>query len=199
MRNETSRKKIKNGSSGFTLVEMIVAIALFAVVILVCVSTLLALVNANRKAHALQSVMNNLNITLDGLVRSIRMGSNYDASINCNNHSSEYATDCSHGSATLSFRPYCLSGSCGSQKWTYSFNSSTHQIEKSENNQTAVAITAPEVTIDDMQFYVVGTQKTDTVQPKVVIVIRGSAGAAGSSAVTTFHIEATAVQRVLDL
>src|SRR3989344_5257439 len=62
---------------GFTLVEMIVAIALFSVVMIVCVGALLALVNANRKAQALQSVMNNLNIALDGMVRSVRMGNSY--------------------------------------------------------------------------------------------------------------------------
>ena len=58
---------------------MIVSVALFAIVMLVCVSTLLALTAANRKVHALQSVMDNLNVTLDGMVRDIRMGSVYDA------------------------------------------------------------------------------------------------------------------------
>src|SRR3989344_8697452 len=52
---------------GFTLVEMIVAIALFSIVMVVSVGALLALVTANRKAQALQSVMNNLNIALDGM------------------------------------------------------------------------------------------------------------------------------------
>ena len=62
---------------GFTLVEMIVAVALFAVVMLVSTGALLALVGANRKAQGLQSVMNNLNIALDGMIRSIRMGTAY--------------------------------------------------------------------------------------------------------------------------
>ena len=43
-------------NSGFTLVEMIVAVALFAVVMLISVAALLSLVDANRKAQALQSV-----------------------------------------------------------------------------------------------------------------------------------------------
>src|SRR3990167_8812616 len=62
---------------GFTLVELIVSIGLFSIVMLVSVGALLALTGANRKAQALQSVMNNLNIALDGMVRSIRMGSDY--------------------------------------------------------------------------------------------------------------------------
>ena len=56
---------------------MIVAVGLFSLVMLVSVGALLSLTGANRKAQALQSVMNNLNIALDGMVRSIRMGSDY--------------------------------------------------------------------------------------------------------------------------
>ena len=44
---------------------------------LIAGATLLSLVYANRKAEALQSVMNNLNISLDNMVRNVRMGSNY--------------------------------------------------------------------------------------------------------------------------
>src|SRR3989338_2524865 len=52
-------------SRGFTLVELIVSIGLFAIVMLISVGALLALTGANRKAQALQSVMNNLNVALD--------------------------------------------------------------------------------------------------------------------------------------
>ena len=52
-------------------------LALFAIVMLIASATLLSLVAANRKAEALQSVMNNLNISLDEMVRNVRMGSNY--------------------------------------------------------------------------------------------------------------------------
>jgi len=67
----------KYRSHGFTLIEMIVAVGLFSIVMLVSISALLSLVDANRKAQALQSVMNNLNIAVDGMVREIREGSNY--------------------------------------------------------------------------------------------------------------------------
>lgn len=183
---------------GFTLVEMIVAIGLFSVVMLVSVGALLALINANRKAHALQSVMNNLNITLDGLVRATRMGSTY----HCGGSGTSpplAAADCSEGDSTFAFEPY--GNTSVDQPWIYSFaqdENGTGRIYKSENGQTAVAITAPEVSIEDVKFYVVGTLRGDSVQPKVVVVIKGTAGLSQSNK-TTFHIEATAVQRVLDL
>ncbi|OGG50407.1 hypothetical protein A2704_05725 [Candidatus Kaiserbacteria bacterium RIFCSPHIGHO2_01_FULL_54_36b] len=171
--------------SGFTLIEMIVAVGLFAVVMLVCVGALLSLIHANRKAQALQSVMNNLNIALDGMVRSVRTGSDYQC---------DSGTDCPNGGTALSFKP----NDPQEPRWFYRFNGT--RLERSTSNPVAYdAITAPEVSIEEMRFFVVGTDSGDTTQPKVVIVIKGSAGAEGTTARTTFHIQATAVQRVLDL
>src|ERR1044072_4174389 len=88
---------------GFTLVEMIVAVGLFAVVMVVCVTALLSLVEANRKAQALQSVMNNLNIAIDGMVRGVRMGSDYHCG-----YGGTYAVpaDCALGDTLLAFQPF---------------------------------------------------------------------------------------------
>ena len=96
------------------------------------------------------------------------------------------------------FQPY---GDSSDPQWIYNFNDATNRIERSTSGSIsgAAPITAPEVTIDEMLFYVVGTESGDTVQPKVVIVIKGSAGVPGSSSRTTFHLQAAAVQRVLDL
>ena len=192
-------RRTRTHTAGFTLIEMIVAVALFAVVMLVCVGALLSLVHANQKAQALQSVMNNLNIALDGMVRSVRMGNDYDGgSTGCTVIDPLNPHDCAEGSTQISFKPF---GDSSQPRWIYRFNSVTHQLERSTTGSiaNAVPITAPEASIDGMFFYVVGTQRPDAVQPKVVIVIKGSAGAPGTTAHTTFHIQATAVQRVLDL
>jgi prepilin-type N-terminal cleavage/methylation domain-containing protein len=189
------QKKDGAGQRGFTLIEMVVSVALFAIVMTICVDVLLSLVNANRKAQALQSVMNNLNIALDGMVRNIREGNNFHCGAGLNTT----PQDC-NGATNFAFEPFGNTSS--GQPWVLTYavdQNGVGRIYKSENGQAAIAITAPEVSIDQMQFYVVGTTRGDTTQPKVIIVIKGSAGATGSSARTTFHIQATAVQRVLDL
>jgi len=189
----------QNKQKGFTLIEMVVSVALFAIVMTICVDVLLSLVNANRKAQALQSVMNNLNISLDGTIRAVREGSNFHCGVGANTTT----RDCQNGDTVFAFEPF---GNTPSQSpWVISYDpdgsvcGQAKSICKSENGQSAVPITAPEVSIDQMTFYVVGTTRGDTTQPKVIIVIKGSAGTPGSSARTTFHIQATAVQRVLDL
>ena len=197
---QNTKYEIRDTSRGFTLIEMIVAVGLFAIVMIVCVGALLSLVNANRKAQALQSVINNLNIALDGMERSIRMGTDYDGSVGCvTGFDGTYPHDCAGGTTQISFTPH---GGVSGDRWVYRFTHDSNgngQIEKSEDGSAFVAITAQEISIDEMFFYVVGTNEHDTIQPKVVIVVKGSAGALGSSARTTFHIQATSVQRVLDL
>jgi len=187
--------------AGFTLVEMIVAVALFTVVMLVSVGALLSLVGASRKAQALQSVMNNLNVALDGMVRSIRMGSDYSCGF------SSGSGDCSTIPGTaFSFKPFCSGGSCSAtERWIYVFDESgtlcgENTLCKKEGNVDYYAITAPEVDIESMGFYVVGSEPgDDETQPKVVMVITGTAGGGSVKVSTTFSIQATAVQRVLDI
>ncbi len=190
-------------SRGFTLVELIVATALFSVVMLVSVGALLSLVGANHKVQSLQSVMDNLNISLDGMERAIRMGSNF----HCGSSNYQTTQDCSSSSDAaanhyvFAFEPYGNTPS--DQPWIYSYDPVTKRLYKSENGAAPIAITAPEVSIDSLQFYVVGSDRgctvmpCDTVQPKVVIVVKGTAGA--DKAKTSFHVQVTAVQRLLDL
>lgn len=177
---------------------MIVAIGLFAVVMIVCVAALLSLVNANRKAHALQSVMSNLSIALDGTVRAVRMGSVYHCGASGASAPLSPA-DCSEGDTVFAFEPYGNTSS--DQPWIYSFATDANgvgRIYKSEGGLAAVPITSSEVSIDSLAFYVVGSTRGDDTQPKLVVVVKGTAGSSQSNR-TTFHIEATAVQRVLDL
>ena len=192
-----------NSENGFTLIEMIVAVGLFAIVMVICVSTLFALVNANRKAQALQSVMNNLNISLDNMARSIRMGRTY----NCGNPPFSGTRDCVSGGTEFEFEPYGGDPSQTADNWYFAYDlSGTICGAKAicRNTQGGNAslwqrITAPEISIDSMHFYTVGSTGGDTTQPRVIIVVKGTAGAANAKTRSTFHIEVGATQRVIDI
>jgi hypothetical protein len=182
---------------------MIVATALFSIVMLVSVGALLSLVGASRKVQSLQSVMDNLNISLDGMVRAIRMGSNF----HCGGGNYQLTRDCPSADGPASdhyvfaFKPY--NSKPEDQPWVYSYDPATKRLYKSENGAAPIAITAPEVSIDNLQFYVVGSDRgcsvtpCNTIQPKVVILLEGTAGS--DKAKTSFHVQVTAVQRLLDL
>ncbi len=196
-------------SRGFTLVEMVVSISLFAVIMLVSVGALLSLVDANRKARTLESVMNNLNISLDSMVRAIRMGSHY----RCGGSSIPQAPtwgDCPQGispvtsvPAMFSFAPHGSNPNAQTERTVYSIANDAQgrsRLYRSQNGgATSLPVTAPEVEITEMQMYVVGSTPQDTTQPKVVIVIKGVAGGEEVRHQTSFYIQATAVQRILDI
>lgn len=192
-RSKATRYKLHATSSsrGFSLVEMIVAVGLFAVVMLIAVTSLLALIDANRKARTLQSVVNNLNVALDGMVRVMRMGHTYHCG------GTDPVTDgpesCPDGNTYMSFID--REGDITVYQW----DSATHRILVSKAGQPYANLTAPEVDIQEMKFYVVGTTVGDAQQPKVVMVIKGTASIEKVKLQTTFSIQSTAVQRILDL
>lgn len=184
---------------GFTLVEMIVAVALFSIVMVVCVATLLSLVNANRKAQALQSVMNNLNVTVDGMARAIRQGHTY----HCGSVTPITSPrDCSSNgdNQMIVFEAYGGDRNNALNQIVYKLDTVNNQILKStDSGQNYVAVTSPEVTIDDLRFYVIGSTVGDTSQPTVIITVKGTAGSSNVKTTTSFHIQVSAVQRLLDL
>lgn len=198
------RKHVHTGryhtGAGFTVIEMMVSVALFAVVMLVSTGALLSLATANRKAQALQSVMNNLNTTLDSMVRSMREGYSYHCGTGGPVTSPQ---DCPGGDTQIALEPHGGNPAVSDQR-VYEFvppSGAQHgYIRRSlDSGNTWIQITAPEISILDMKFYVVGTTRGDVVQPKVVIEMKGIAGGASGKITTVFHIQATAVQRVLDI
>jgi prepilin-type N-terminal cleavage/methylation domain-containing protein len=62
---------------GFTLVEMIVSLAVFSVVAVVALTALMSIMAANRKAQTLQSAITNLSYAMESLSREMRVGTKY--------------------------------------------------------------------------------------------------------------------------
>jgi prepilin-type N-terminal cleavage/methylation domain-containing protein len=192
---QNTHKKAQRITFGFTLVELMVATALFAVVMTVATSTLLALIDANRKAQALQSVVNNLNIAIDGMVRNMRMGTNY----HCGPGILTETRDCQTGGTLVAFEPYNGSSEQTNDQWVYWHDSNTKQLYRATDGTTnGFAITSPEVQIDEMKFYVVGSSRADALQSKIIITVKGVAGI-DERTQTKFNIQAMASQRILDI
>lgn len=191
MANKTQQK-------GFTLIEIMVAVALFAVVMTISVGALLSLVDANRKAQALNSVMNNLNFALENMSRNMRVGTTYRCSTS---QAVPVAIDtpqnCANGGVLVAFEKFDGDPLDPADQVVYRYVDT--RIEKSsDGGATFIPITASEVVIENMAFYVVGTTQGDTEQPRIIMTVEGSAGIS-TRAVTRFSLQSTISQRLLDL
>jgi len=198
-------KKYLKKDLGFTLVEMIVAVGLFAIVMTVAAGAIFSIVGANRNAQSLNSVISNLNFTVESMLRDIRTGYNYsclDSVIGgVSGGLGDAPSDCSvNGGSTLSFIT-----SDGNQS-QYAFDADNHQIVKTQKDHVTTqvitgAITAPEVYIESMTFYVGGaaapSSGNPTVQPHVLVRLRGHAGVGSHQ--SNFDIQTFVSQRVLNV
>ena len=69
-------KNNKKGNKGFTLIELMVSISIFAIVLVISMGAILTVVDANRKARTLSEVMNNVTFTFESITRTIKTGAN---------------------------------------------------------------------------------------------------------------------------
>ncbi len=64
----------RRSARGFTLIEMIVSLSLFISVMTVAASSMLSIIDANRKSQATNTAVDNLNFVIDDMSRSLRTG-----------------------------------------------------------------------------------------------------------------------------
>ena len=187
----------------FTLIEIMVAVSLFAIVMMVGVGALLSMVAVNKRAQAINSVMNNLNAAVEEMSRTMRVGTTYHcelSSVAPPPSTLVQTKDCVNGGGKLvAFEP--TNGSSGNDNDQTVYRINGTQIERSKDSGANwLALTAPEVQITDFQFYVTGTDSysyPNFVQPRVLISIRGKANVPGGT--TDFTVQTTVTQRLLDI
>ena len=176
---------------GFTLIELMVSVAIFTIVMTLSLGALLSITAAEKKAETLKSVINNLHFALDSMTRSIRTGYGY----NCGSSS---GGNCSGGGTALYFTDaagrsivYCRGdGSTCSASGT--------SILQKINSGAFAPIATPEVVINNFSFYLVGATQGDTEQPKVTVTLSGTVQVSETQS-STFNIQTTITQRLYDL
>jgi len=167
---------------GFALVEAIISVAIFSVVMTVGIVSLLSIVSVNKRSQAFKIVVNNLNLAIESMSKDIRVGYDY----NC---ASATGGDCVSGGDSIYFK-----SKTGEDVIYRLYN---HSIQRSVGGSSFVSITAEDVVIDLTKFYVIGSSKSDFVQPYVIIMIEGHTGERDRRRID-FDLQTTVTQRKLD-
>ncbi len=196
---------------GFSLIEVLVSLSLFAVVMTISVGILLVLIDANARAQNLQTIMTNLSFALDGITREIRTGSDYFCDSYSNLPTSATSTrNCAAGGAAIAFNEggQSLTGNTPNDSRRIAVRLNNGVLERRLGNgdgdanvnepQDWSALTSPSVVITDLRFNVDGATRGDAISPRVTLFLEGYAGTE-EDLQGWFNIQTTIVQQLLDI
>lgn len=196
---------------GFTLIEMLVSVGIFTVVMVVALGALLAVSESDRKAQTIKTITNNLGFALEGISRTVRTGIEYS----CDSWTPGDDCDSGSGGTLITFQDidglevgYQRSANatlCGQD----SDGGVGCIVRSRDGGSTWEPITAPEVVIEHLAFFLVGPSRDDDMQPRLTISVRGFMPIAGGATTrsdcnttgftcSTFDIQTTVTQRLYD-
>lgn len=189
-----SGKKAKKNNGGFSLLELIVALAVFTVAITIGAGIVLSVLAAQSKAINVQVVEDNMAFALESMSKEIRTGKSY----HCGADNSDYD----------SFPQSCPPNSPpqpgdGGQSFTFinavgdtvMYRVLGGQLEKTSDGVSFLPITSPEVNIERITFYVYGAEPSDNFQPMVIISMSAKVG---EKFVSEINLQTTITQRMID-
>lgn len=188
--------KRRKQQSGFTLIELMVSLMIFIVVVLAAVGSLYAVNTASKKVQAMRSVLDNLTFAIEAMSRTVRTS----ASVVCG------------GSLNTSGNPNCpfsspatnsmllVSSTLGTEQLVeYRLGANTNgngaiqkRFQESGVWTNWISLTAPEINIQKLQFYVDGASSADGKQSAVQVFVGGQAISNGETspfAIQTFISE----------
>ncbi len=169
--------------AGFTLIELMVSLMIFVVVVLAAVGSLYAVNNASRKAQAMRGVLDNLSFAIESISRTVRTSN----SVVCGGSSNTSGTaSCpfSEQGPNSSILVDSTMGSTQLVEYRLGYNANGNgQIEKRYQDSGVwtnwISLTAPEIDVKKLIFYVEGADAADTTQTSVALFTEGVAVANG--------------------
>lgn len=170
---------------GFTLVELMVAVGLFAVVMLLSSGAYLMMIGLNQQAQNVTTGIDNLSFALETMTRNIRTGAQYSCGA--------LGGDCTSGGTSFTF--------VNQQGTTVTYSKSGSSLIQTVGGVQS-ALTDASVTITDMTFYAFGTRTAvqgDYEQSRVSITVSGTVSAGPGKPVQSFTVESGATMRGTDL
>lgn len=179
--------KLKIKNRGFTLVELLVGMTIFALILGSIAGIFIAGVKLQRKSFAEQEVLNQLSFALEYMSRALRMAPR-DESGNCLNSGYSYQNPGGNPFA-VKFINHLQQDEC------QQFFLENGILKYQKGNNPSLALTSPKVTVKELNFYLSGEQAGDGLQPQVTISLK--AEAFGSA--YPIQLQTTVSQRNLDL
>ncbi len=188
----------RHAQKGFTLIEVMIAVALFIIIMTIGTGAVLNSNNTHKKTQAVRAVMDNLSFVMEDMARNLRLGSNY----HCGDISNiETPQDC-QSSLMIAFEGQTGVSNNPSDQIVYGITTDNKITKSTDGGATSKTLTPPEVSIDPAKsgFTVVGSAPfltPDKNQPRVIIRLSGTVTYKDFKSV--FNLETTVSGRLIDL
>lgn len=193
--------------AGFTIIEMMVSLALFTIVITIAVGAFLSLIGGSSQLQGEQSVMSSMTFALDSMTREIRTGRYYycsSANASDNKMEETAVLRCTNGATSISFLESgtSLTGTTGNHRISYSFvengdDEKKNLLLRQIGDGDPQPLLSSDVTLVSARFYVSGVTAGDILQPIVTVILQAKDP---NDTTDTIHtLETTVTQRELDI
>ncbi len=170
--------------SGFTLIELLVSIALFSVVVLIVAGAISSIINVNKKAQTITSVVNNLNFTLESMTRAIKTGTDLEVGVTGPSDTcASYVTVTDAQDRDVTYSYFLPPGPDARGAITVAVST--------VNDGVPSPLTAHEINVAELRFC-----DLEGEQPGVIFMVNGSMDLVGGIS-SDFHVQSTVAQRAL--
>ena len=198
MFKNNTRTNTSSLARGFTLVEMLVAVSLFAIIAVINAGTFVMLIKVQERARAFANLQDNLRFALDSMGREIMVGSGYRCVSATMDPPLPDIPPPPSGTVNdaCNDQGFMYTNSAG-QKVAYRLRNGT--MEKWVEGTSAYAFfTNPRVVISNLRFYANGAAPNNNIQPKVVIILQASVPDPRTGQSIFMNLETVASQRKID-
>jgi prepilin-type N-terminal cleavage/methylation domain-containing protein len=193
---------------GFSLVELLVALALFGFVVTIASGTLIVLSNSNLTAQLSRKAVDNIDFIMDDIVREARLGKNYHCSAQSSSADYEFEdyrtpANCPNGSNTLALTQIGTNNVVRYSTTTIAGKSVLLKELIGENASgvdqliSKTQISVNEIDISSLRFYISGALPGDEVPAQMLVTLQAGLKK-GSRFSTVVNLQTTVVQRELD-
>jgi prepilin-type N-terminal cleavage/methylation domain-containing protein len=197
---------------GFTLVELLVSLAIFSMVVIASLGAMLSIADANRRVQKTRAVLDNLSLSIESMSRNLRLGSAYHCETmappaipSINLHTPQ---ECSSNFGDfISFEDQFGDQTNNADQAYYYLDSDPASATKGSlmyrkygTSTAPIALTSDDLTIRALRFYVTGiTGVGEKTQPKVIIVVSGTTEVGKAKEPVEINIQTTVSQRPLNI
>lgn len=207
-----SVKKIHKNQSGFTLVELLVSLAIFSIVVIAALGAMLSIADANRRVQKTRAVLDNLSLSIESMTRNLRLGNTYHCEkIISNvvpttglNTASTASCDSNGGWGDfMAYEDQYGDAASSTDQGIYYLDQNGASLTngaimyKRYDGGVAIPITSPELRVGSLRFYTTG-QGTGQ-QPKIIITLSGTSTIGKSQEPVEINIQTTVSQRPLNI